>query len=65
MENIATVDYIVLDDAMLEEVGGGSLTLAVGSVVLVGWKAGLAYGAIAGTGAAIFGAGVYNGYRGY
>ena len=48
----------------LEEVQGGVITLTIGTVVLVGWKAVAAYGAAATLAGGTFGLGVYNGYRG-
>ena len=48
----------------LEEVQGGVITLTIGTVVLVGWKAVAAYGAAASVAGGTLGLGVYNGYRG-
>ena len=48
----------------LEEVQGGVITLTIGTVVLVGWKAVAAYGAAATLEGGTLGLGVYNGYRG-
>ena len=48
----------------LEEVQGGVITLTIGTVVLVGWKAVAAYGAAATVAGGTLGLGVYNGYRG-
>lgn len=51
--------FNTLTEQELVELNGGSLTLTIGTVVLVGWKA-----AAATVWTAIVGAGIYNGYRG-
>ncbi|HEL2576592.1 TPA: Blp family class II bacteriocin [Streptococcus suis] len=56
--------FNTLTEQELVELNGGSLTLTIGTVVLVGWKAAAAYGAAATVGTALVGAGIYNGYRG-
>lgn len=56
--------FTTLTENELAELNGGVLTLTIGTLTLVGWKAAVAYGAAATVGAGIVGAGVYNGYRG-